>query len=167
MKHLKKYKLFESKKQELEDSLSIEDIQDIFIELKDNNLYVDDCKIGSATSMKDALMKYPTGISIITDPDDFDVRFPSIDSLSVKLKTFNNDGILMDKDFFNNLKNSIGHMESQFKLEVNSIFYRTHGNLWVNSVDALRRYLTIKIGDRDKLSSLKNVIYIDIIFEIL
>ncbi len=173
MKYLKEYKLFESltefwiKKQDLENSLSIEDIQDIFIDLKDNNLYVDDCKIGSAISMEDALVNYPKGRSITTDPDDFDLKSKPIDSLSVKLKTLNNEGILIDNDFFNSFQNSIGHMESQYNLKVNSIFYRTYGNLWANSVGALKKYLTTKIGDRDKMNSLKSVLYIDITFEIL
>lgn len=165
MKYLKEYKLFESRKQDLENSLSIEDIQDIFIDLKDNNLYIDDCKIGNAISMNKEII---TDIFAVTD--DFDIREAHIESVSIKLKTLNNEGILIDSDFFNSLQNSIGHMESQYNLKVNSIFYRTHmvyGSLWAKSVNSLKRYLTTKIGDRDKMNSLKSVLYIDITFEIL
>lgn len=164
MKHLKKYKLFESKKQELVDNLSKEDIQDIFIELKDNNLYVENFRVGSATSMD--------GRKIITNPDDFDiVRGKNIDSVSVKLRTFyerntNNGGIIVDNEFFTNFENSIGHMESQYGLKINSMYLYTSG-LWFNSVDTLKRYVTIKVNDKDKMHILKNLVYIDIVFEIL
>mgnify|MGYP005606337301 FL=1 len=112
------------------------------------------------------------GRKIITNPDDFDiVRGKNIDSVSVKLRTFyerntNNGGIIVDNEFFTNFENSIGHMESQYGLKINSMYLYTSG-LWFNSVDTLKRYVTIKVNDKDKMHILKNLVYIDIVFEIL
>lgn len=161
MVYLKTYKLFESdiwSKKELKANIDLEDIKDIFSELKDNNLYVFDIGIGSAISMN--------GRKVITDPDDFDPHCETIDSVSLRLKRISDDGIIVDDDFFNELEYAIKHIESKYKLKVNSIFYRTTANLWVSSVKDLKEYL-LNLRERDFQSKQKFLLYIDIIFEIL
>jgi hypothetical protein len=158
MKHLKSYKLFESLKEDIKQ----EEISDIFIHVKDCGLEVADVYSGHALSMGD--------IDIITDHNEFstilgpDGRYVgSYKSFSIRLKPIERGVFVVDDDFFDELQSAIKHVESEFNLQLGSIYLRTFDGVWFNSVSRMKRY--IDELPFDKKSSLRHVLYLDLTFK--
>ena len=159
MKHIKSYKLFESLK---EGDIKQEEIDDIFIGVQDSGLKVDNIYIGNALSIGDR--------EIVTDHREFETILGpdghyvgSYKSFSIRLKAI--DDFRFDDDLFVELKSSIGHVESEFNLQLGSIYLRTFDGVWFNNVDTMEKY----INDLPfaKRSSLRHVSYLDLTFRVL
>ena len=158
MKHIKSYKLFESLKEDIRN----EEISDIFIHVRDCGLTVEDVYSGHALSMGDR--------DIVTDHNDFssilgpDGRYVgSYKSLSIRLKNENTSSFIIQENLFSELKSAIGHVESQFNLQLSSIYLRTFNGVWFNNVDTMEKY--INELPFAKKSSLKHVSYLDLTFK--
>ena len=161
MKYIKSYKIFESLKEE---DITQEEIQDIFIGVQDSGLKVDNIYIGHALSMGDR--------EIVTDHREFETILGpdghyvgSYKSFSIRLKAIDKNDFRFDNDLFVELKSSIGHVESEFNLQLGSIYLRTFDGVWFNNVDTMEKY----INDLPfaKRSSLRHVSYLDLTFRVL
>jgi len=160
MKHIKTYISFKLN-EELDINI-IEEISNIFLHVKDLDLEVEDVYSGHALSMGDR--------DIVTDHNDFssilgpDGRYVgSYKSLSIRLKNENTSSFIIQENLFDELKSAIGHVESQFNLKLSSIYLRTLGSIWFNSVDTMERY--INELPFDKKSSLRYFSYLDLTFK--
>ena len=157
MKHLKSYKLFESNKESQE---VVQEISDIFIGVKDCGLEVSDVYTGHALSLGDK--------EIVTDHNEFsqigsDGRYVgSFKSFSIRLKPLERGVFAIDDDFFEEIESSIKHVESQFNIELSSIYLRTFDGVWFNSISRMKRY--IDELPFAKKQSLRHVIYLDLTF---
>jgi hypothetical protein len=157
MKHLKSYKLFESNKESQE---VVQEISDIFIGVKDCGLEVSDVYTGHALSLGDK--------EIVTDHNEFsqigsDGRYVgSFKSFSIRLKPLERGVFAIDDDFFEEIESSIKHVESQFNIELSSIYLRTFDGVWFNSISRMMRY--IDELPFAKKQSLRHVIYLDLTF---
>jgi len=168
MKHIKTYNSFKLN-EELDINIDgpagqniIEEISDIFIHVKDCGLQVEDVYSGHALSMGDR--------DIVTDHNDFssilgpDGRYVgSYKSLSIRLKNENTSSFTIEENLFDELQSAIKHVESQFNLQLNSIYLRTLGGVWFNSVDTMQRY--VNELPFAKKSSLRHVSYLDLTFK--
>lgn len=161
MKYIKSYKLFESLK---EGDIKQEEIDDIFIGVQDSGLKVDNIYIGNALSIGDR--------EIVTDHREFETILGpdghyvgSYKSFSIRLKAIDKNDFRFDDDLFAELKSSIGHVESEFNLQLGSIYLRTFDGVWFNNVDTMEKY----INDLPfaKRSSLRHVSYLDLTFRVL
>jgi hypothetical protein len=168
MKHIKTYNSFKLN-EELDINIDgaagqniIEEISDIFIHVKDCGLQVEDVYSGHALSMGDR--------DIVTDHNDFssilgpDGKYVgSYKSLSIRLKNENTSSFTIEENLFDELQSAIKHVESQFSLQLNSIYLRTLGGVWFNSVDTMERYINeLPFAKR---SSLRHVSYLDLTFK--
>ena len=160
MKHIKTYNSFKLN-EELDINI-IEEISNIFLHVKDCGLEVEDVYSGHALSMGDR--------DIVTDHNEFssilgpDGRYVgSYKSLSIRLKNENTSSFIIQENLFDELKSAIGHVESQFNLQLSSIYLRTLGGIWFNSVDTMEKY--INELPFAKKSSLKHVSYLDLTFK--
>ncbi len=157
MKHLKSYKLFESNKESEE---TVQEISDIFVGVKDCGLEVSDVYTGHALSLGDK--------EIVTDHNEFSKIGPdgryvgSFKSLSIRLKPLEKGVFAIDDDFFEEVESSIKHVESQFNIELSSIYLRTFDGVWFNSISRMKRY--IDELPFAKKQSLRHVIYLDLTF---
>jgi hypothetical protein len=157
MKHLKSYKLFESNKESEE---TVQEISDIFVGVKDCGLEVSDVYTGHALSLGDK--------EIVTDHNEFsqigsDGRYVgSFKSFSIRLKPLERGVFAIDDDFFEEIESSIKHVESQFNIELSSIYLRTFDGVWFNSISRMMRY--IDELPFAKKQSLRHVIYLDLTF---
>jgi hypothetical protein len=157
MKHLKSYKLFESNKESEE---TVQEISDIFVGVKDCGLEVSDVYTGHALSLGDK--------EIVTDHNEFsqigsDGRYVgSFKSFSIRLKPLEKGVFAIDDDFFEEIESSIKHVESQFNIELSSIYLRTFDGVWFNSISRMKRY--IDELPFAKKQSLRHVIYLDLTF---
>ena len=118
MKHIKTYNSFKLN-EELDINI-IEEISNIFLHVKDCGLEVEDVYSGHALSMGDR--------DIVTDHNEFssilgpDGRYVgSYKSLSIRLKNENTSSFIIQENLFDELKSAIGHVESQFNLQLSSI----------------------------------------------
>jgi hypothetical protein len=154
MKHLKSYKLFESNKESQEVA---QEISDIFIGVKDCGLEVSDVYTGHALSLGDK--------EIVTDHNEFsqigsDGRYVgSFKSFSIRLKPLERGVFAIDDDFFEEIESSIKHVESQFNIELSSIYLRTFDGVWFNSISRMKRYI-----EESSLVKIRHVIYLDLTF---
>ena len=160
MKHIKTYNSFKLN-EELDINI-IEEISNIFLHVKDCGLEVEDVYSGHALSMGDR--------DIVTDHNEFssilgpDGRYVgSYKSLSIRLKNENTSSFIIQENLFDELKSAIGHVESQFNLQLSSIYLRTLGGIWFNSVDTMEKY--INELPFAKKSSLRHVSYLDLTFK--
>jgi hypothetical protein len=167
MKHIKTYNSFKLN-EELDIDIDgvanqniIEEISDIFVHVKDSGLVVEDVYSGSALSMGNR--------DIVTDHNDFssilgsDGRYVgSYKSLSIRLKNENTSSFTIEENLFSELESAIKHVESEFNLQLNSIYLRTLGGVWFNSVNTMERY--INELPFAKKSSLRHVSYLDLTF---
>jgi len=168
MKHIKTYNSFKLN-EELDINIDgvlgqniIEEISDIFIHVKDCGLQVEDVYSGHALSMGDR--------DIVTDHNDFssilgpDGRYVgSYKSLSIRLKNENTSSFTIEENLFDELQSAVKHVESQFNLQLSSIYLRTLGGVWFNSVDTMERYISeLPFA---KKSSLRHVSYLDLTFK--
>jgi hypothetical protein len=157
MKHLKSYKLFESNKESKE---TVQEISDIFVGVKDCGLEVSDVYTGHALPLGDK--------EIVTDHNEFSKIGPdgrylgSFKSFSIRLKPLERGFFAIDGDFFEEVESSIKHVESQFNLELSSIYLRTFDGVWFNSISRMRRY--IDELPFAKKQSLRHVTYLDLTF---
>jgi hypothetical protein len=161
MKYLKKFKLFESEDNEQ----IIREIEDIFSGIGDFGLEVDDIYSGTSLSLG--------GRDIVTDHREFEMILGpdgkwigTFQSFSIRLKSKNKniDGFYIDEGFFQELKDSIGHVESQLGLELNSLYLRTSSGVWFKDVDTLQKWIEeLPFAQR---ASLKWVLYLDLTFKI-
>lgn len=157
MRYLKSYKLFESNKESEE---TVQEISDIFIGVKDCGLEVSDVYTGHALSMGDK--------EIVTDHNEFSKIGPdgrylgSFKSFSIRLKPLEKGVFAIDDDFFEEVESSIKHVESQFNIELSSIYLRTFDGVWFNSISRMKRY--IDELPFAKKQSLRHVIYLDLTF---
>ena len=168
MKHIQTYNSFKLN-EELDINIDgaaaqniIEEISDIFIHVKDCGLAVENVYSGHALSMGDR--------DIVTDHNEFssilgpDGRYVgSYKSLSIRLKNENTSSFIIQENLFDELKSAIGHVESQFNLQLSSIYLRTLGGIWFNSVDTMEKY--INELPFAKKSSLRHVSYLDLTFK--
>lgn len=168
MKHIKSYNSFKLN-EELDINIDgvaaqniIEEISDIFIHVKDCGLEVADVYSGHALSMGDR--------DIVTDHNDFstilgpDGRYVgSYKSFSIRLKPIERGVFVVDDDFFDELQSAIKHVESEFNLQLGSIYLRTFDGVWFNSVDTMERY--VNELPFAKKSSLRHVSYLDLTFK--
>ena len=168
MKHIKTYNSFKLN-EELDINIDgaaaqniIEEISDIFIHVKDCGLAVEDVYSGSALSMGDR--------DIVTDHNDFssilgpDGRYVgSYKSLSIRLESVNKSSFSIEDNLFSELESAIKHVESEFNLQLSSIYLRTLGGVWFNNVDTMERY--INELPFAKKSSLRHVSYLDLTFK--
>jgi hypothetical protein len=160
MKHIKTYNSFKLN-EELDINI-IEEISNIFLHVKDLDLEVEDVYSGHALSMGDR--------DIVTDHNDFssilgpDGRYVgSYKSLSIRLKNENTSSFTIEENLFDELQSAIKHVESQFSLQLNSLYLRTLGGVWFNSVDTMERYINeLPFAKR---SSLRHVSYLDLTFK--
>ena len=128
MKHLKSYKIFESLKEE---DIKQEEIQDIFIGVQDSGLKVDDIYMGNALSIGDReIVSDHNEFETILGPDGHYVG--SYKSFSIRLKAIDKNYFRFDDDLFIELKSAIGHVESEFALQLGSIYLRTFDGVWFN-----------------------------------
>jgi len=168
MKHIKTYNSFKLN-EELDINIDgaagqniIEEISDIFIHVKDCGLQVENVYSGHALSMGDR--------DIVTDHNDFssilgpDGRYVgSYKSLSIRLKNENTSSFTIEENLFDELQSAVKHVESQFNLQLSSIYLRTLGGVWFNSVDTMERYISeLPFA---KKSSLRHVSYLDLTFK--
>jgi len=161
MKNIKPYKLFEAKMSSSRESelnnigITLDQVQDVFIDVKDCGLEVDDIYIGNALSLGNN--------EIVTDHND--LVFNSYRSFSIRLKCTNRQNFHIEKDIFDELKLSIGHIESEFNLQLGNIYLRTLDGVWFSNVDTMEKY--INELPFAKKGSLKWVSYLDLTFRIL
>jgi hypothetical protein len=170
MKHIKTYNSFKLN-EELDINIDgaasqniIEEISDIFIHVKDCGLQVEDVYSGHALSMGDR--------DIVTDHNDFssilgpDGRYvDSYKSVSIRLKNENTSSFTIEENLFDELQSAIKHVESQFSLQLNSIYLRTLGGVWFNSVDTMERYINELLPFAKRSSLRHNVSYLDLTFK--
>ena len=160
MKHIKTYNSFKLN-EELDINI-IEEISNIFLHVKDCGLEVEDVYSGHALSMGDR--------DIVTDHNEFssilgpDGRYVgSYKSLSIRLESVNKSSFSIEDNLFSELESAIKHVESEFNLQLSSIYLRTLGGVWFNNVDTMEKY----INDLPfaKRSSLRHVSYLDLTFK--
>ena len=168
MKHIKTYNSFKLN-EELDINIDgaaaqniIEEISDIFIHVKDCGLAVEDVYSGHALSMGDR--------DIVTDHNEFstilgpDGRYVgSYKSFSIRLVSVNKSSFSIEDNLFSELESAIKHVESEFNLQLSSIYLRTLGGIWFNNVDTMERY--INELPFAKKSSLRHVSYLDLTFK--
>ena len=168
MKHIKTYNSFKLN-EELDINIDgaaaqniIEEISDIFIHVKDCGLAVEDVYSGHALSMGDR--------DIVTDHNDFstilgpDGRYVgSYKSFSIRLVSVNKSSFSIEDNLFSELESAIKHVESEFNLQLGSIYLRTFDGVWFNNVDTMERY--INELPFAKKSSLRHVSYLDLTFK--
>jgi hypothetical protein len=149
MRYLKSYKVFESNKENEE---TVQEISDIFIGVKDCGLEVSDVHTGYALSMGDK--------EIITDHNEFsEIETGSFKSFSIRLKPIERGVFAIDNDIFEEIESSIKHVESQFNIELSSIYLRTFDGVWFNSISRMKRYI-----EESPLVKIRHVIYLDLTF---
>lgn len=167
MKHIKTYNSFRLN-EELDINIDsaaskniIEEIQDIFVNLRDFSLSVEDVYSGSALSMKDR--------DIITDHNDFPIILDSdgkyvgsYKSLSIRLRPESTSSFSLEEELFGELLSAVKHVESQFGLQLKNIYLRTLDGIWFNNVDTMEKY--INELPFAKKSSLRHVSYLDLTF---
>ena len=160
MKHIKTYNSFKLN-EELDINI-IEEISNIFLHVKDCGLEVEDVYSGHALSMGDR--------DIVTDHNEFstilgpDGRYVgSYKSLSIRLESVNKSSFSIEDNLFSELESAIKHVESEFNLQLSSIYLRTLGGVWFNNVDTMERY--INELPFAKKSSLRHVSYLDLTFK--
>ena len=168
MKHIKTYNSFKLN-EELDINIDgaaaqniIEEISDIFIHVKDCGLAVENVYSGHALSMGDR--------DIVTDHNDFstilgpDGRYVgSYKSFSIRLVSVNKSSFSIEDNLFSELESAIKHVESEFNLQLSSIYLRTFDGVWFNNVDTMERY--INELPFAKKSSLRHVSYLDLTFK--
>ena len=168
MKHIKTYNSFKLN-EELDINIDgaaaqniIEEISDIFIHVKDCGLAVENVYSGHALSMGDR--------DIVTDHNDFstilgpDGRYVgSYKSFSIRLVSVNKSSFSIEDNLFSELESAIKHVESEFNLQLGSIYLRTFDGVWFNNVDTMERY--INELPFAKKSSLRHVSYLDLTFK--
>lgn len=176
MKFIKPYNTFSQKiNEEIDidiDSAAgqkmVDEISDIFVHVRDCGLEVADVYTGHALSMGDR--------EIVDDHRDFetilgpDGRYiGSYKSLSIRLRTVKGENqnerpfFYIEEGLFDELESAISHIESQFDLELGSIYLRTSSGVWFNSVKRMKQY--IDQLPFAKKESLKWVTYIDLTFK--
>ena len=168
MKHIKTYNSFKLN-EELDINIDgaaaqniIEEISDIFIHVKDCGLAVENVYSGHALSMGDR--------DIVTDHNEFstilgpDGRYVgSYKSFSIRLVSVNKSSFSIEDNLFSELESAIKHVESEFNLQLGSIYLRTFDGVWFNNVDTMERY--INELPFAKKSSLRHVSYLDLTFK--
>lgn len=171
MKFIKSYDVFSSVNEELDidiyGSVSekvIDEISDIFLGVHDSGLRVDNIYVGHALSIGDReIVTDHTEFETILGPDGHYVG--SYKSLSIRLKAFERNNFNFDNDLYNELKSAIGHLESEFDLQLGTIYLRTFDGVWFNNVDTMEKYINeLPFAKR---SSLRHVSYLDLTFKIL
>ena len=176
MKFIKPYNTFSQKiNEEIDidiDSAAgqkmVDEISDIFVHVRDCGLEVADVYSGRALSMGDR--------EIVDDHRDFetilgpDGRYiGSYKSLSIRLRTVKGENqnerpfFYIEEGLFDELESAISHIESQFDLELGSIYLRTSSGVWFNSVKRMKQY--IDQLPFAKKESLKWITYIDLTFK--
>ena len=176
MKFIKPYNTFSQKiNEEIDidiDSAAgqkmVDEISDIFVHVRDCGLEVADVYSGHALSMGDR--------EIVDDHRDFetilgpDGRYiGSYKSLSIRLRTVKGENqnerpfFYIEEGLFDELESAISHIESQFDLELGSIYLRTSSGVWFNSVKRMKQY--IDQLPFAKKESLKWITYIDLTFK--
>ena len=169
MKRIQSFKLFESseKKERI-----AQEIEDIFSTIQESGLEVSDVYSGNSLSMGTR--------AIITDHRDFETNFTpdgkweaSFKSLNVRLKSKNKalDGFTIQNnfyeefDFYQELKDSIGHAESLYGLKLRNLYLRTSNGVWFKDVDTMKKWIDdLPFAQK---SSLRYVLYLDITFEVM
>lgn len=158
MKYLKKFKLFESQDNEQ----IVQEIKDIFSGIDDFGLEVDDVYSSTSLSIGER--------DIVTDHREFEMILGpdgkwtgTFQSLSIRLKSKNKE-FYIDESLFQELKDCIGHVESQLGLKLNNLYLRTSNGVWFKDVDTLQKWIEeLPFAQR---SSLKWVLYLDLTFKI-
>lgn len=163
MKYLKSYKIFEKD----EDQETINDIEDIFIHVKDLGLEVSDVYSGHSLSLGDK--------QIVTDHMEFSKIGPdgkfvdSFKSINIRLKPYKKDNTLgsfhIDDEVYGELESAINHVESQFNCEFSNLYLRTTNGVWFSKVSVMKEYIdNLPFA---KKQSLRWVSYLDLTFRVL
>jgi hypothetical protein len=176
MKHLKPYSSFPGNINEeldidIDGELSkktVQEISDIFIHVKDCGLEVADVYSGHALSMGDKdIVNDHREFSTILGPDGRYVG--SYKSTSIRLRTVKSTNqnerpyFHIEEGLFDELESAVSHIESQLDIELGSIYLRTSGGVWFNSVNRMKQYIDeLPFAKRE---SLKWVTYIDLTFK--
>lgn len=163
MKYLKSYKIFERD----EDQETINDIEDIFIHVKDLGLEVSDVYSGHSLSLGDK--------QIVTDHMEFSKIGPdgkfvdSFKSINIRLKPYKKDNTLgsfhIDDEVYDELESAINHVESQFNCEFSNLYLRTTNGVWFSKVSVMKEYIDNSPFARKQ--SLRWVSYLDLTFRVL
>jgi hypothetical protein len=176
MKFIKPYNTFSQKiNEEIDidiDSAAgqkmIDEISDIFVHVRDCGLEVADVYTGHALSMGDReIVDDHREFETILGPDGRYIG--SYKSLSIRLRTVKGVNqnerpfFYIEEGLFDELESAISHIESQFDLELGSIYLRTSNGVWFNSVKRMKQY--IDQLPFAKKESLKWVTYIDLTFK--
>ncbi len=176
MKFIKPYNTFSQKiNEEIDidiDSAAgqkmVDEISDIFVHVRDCGLEVADVYTGHALSMGDReIVDDHREFETILGPDGRYIG--SYKSLSIRLRTVKGENqnerpfFYIEEGLFDELESAISHIESQFDLELGSIYLRTSSGVWFNSVKRMKQY--IDQLPFAKKESLKWVTYIDLTFK--
>lgn len=166
MRHLKKFESY-SDLEKLENSITFQNLRDIFIDVRDCGLEVADTYCGNSLSLG--------GKSIVTDHHDFDTNIGkdgkwsnSFPSFTIRLRVVKSSDqnergyFYIDDNLFKELKSSISHTEREYDLVLNNIYLRTSEGAWFKDVDVMEKF--INELPFAKKQSLKWVTYIDITF---
>lgn len=163
MKYLKSYKIFEKD----EDQETINDIEDIFIHVKDLGLEVSDVYSGHSLSLGDK--------QIVRDYMEFSKIGPdgkfvdSFKSINIRLKPYKKDNTFgsfyIDDEVYVELESAINHVESQFNCEFSNLYLRTTNGVWFSKVSVMKEYIdNLPFA---KKQSLRWVSYLDLTFRVL
>lgn len=131
---------------------SLQEVQDIFLDMRDNSeLVVKNVWNGNSFSFSDEIIKRKD-LDTISE-------VKVIPSLIIRFH-FKNDSfqdLNFSDDFFIDIKNGIGHIESQYNLELNSIYLSTLKSgldTWFKSIESIQS------------KSIKELVYMDISFKL-
>lgn len=163
MKRIKSFKLFES----TENKANIaQEIEDIFSIVQESGLEVSDVYSGNSLSMgtRDVITDHREFHSNIGPDGRWDRTFQSI-NVRLKSKDKSLNGFMIQDDFFEELKDAIGHTESLYGLELRNLYLRTANGAWFKDVDTMKNWIEDLPFAQKR--SLKYVLYLDITFEVM
>jgi len=163
MKRIKSFKLFES----TENKANIaQEIEDIFLIVQESGLEVSDVYSGNSLSMgtRDVITDHREFHSNIGPDGRWDRTFQSI-NVRLKSKDKSLNGFMIQDDFFEELKDAIGHTESLYGLELRNLYLRTANGAWFKDVDIMKNWIEdLRFAQK---RSLRYVLYLDITFEVM
>lgn len=167
MKRIKSFKLFETSSDNSEKNARIaQEIEDIFSTIQESGLYVADVYSGNSLSMgtRDIVTDHRDFQSNIGPDGRWDATFKSL-SVRLKHKNKTHDGFEIQDDFYEELKDAIGHAESLYGLKLRNLYLRTSNGVWFKDVDTMKSWINeLPFAQR---RSLRWVLYLDVTFEVI
>jgi len=160
VRYLKKYRYIDSSLKE--EDISIDEIKDIFIDLKDNSLEVGDVFLGSSISIGKEEVIYLSNFT----------KSISIKSLIIRLTPLYFDSFDISNDIYINLQNSIGHITSLYNIKLDHIYLNCMmKQCWFNSVITFEKAMDHKYKGMNQYGFvldpfISSLVYIDLVFSI-